>query len=410
MMDSHYDAEAARPQPPPTASKAEAEPRKAAKPAAEIRESAQPPPKQPDVPETRKPEASPAPETFAERVEPVTVAVDEPTSVAAVEAVSSSKPRKSSRASSNSIIQHHAKDEEDPGRIFQISSYQSYNPVVRKSPSMLEKIRLFSESAEAAKGQVPASRSFHSFHPLLPKTFQAGSAAARSGARDEFEFGAEKRVSVDAVIQDPIPPVAVLSKRFSAPACDGDAKEVRCVQESAKIQAPSILDKKRVYESPGAGRENGAKPDFQIPVPEFGCDVSQKKRIYENPDENYGSAQKPEAIPSLDPDLSAKKRNLEASIQFHAKPETEASRGRTALDEQSRQELTQLSDQLFLCNRAFVQCLRPGSTIPGRRKMLADCDLGTSTYRDWNLPMDVIPGANVINANGSQNRFHLSGK
>ena len=110
-------------------------------------------------------------------VEPVAVDVDvaphrpvakqEPT-----ETELSSIPRsRTSPSVANSVTLRHAKDEDDPGRIFKMSSYNSFQPVVRRSASMLEKIKLFSEAAESAKEQVHLRHSVPSFNPLLPKNF-----------------------------------------------------------------------------------------------------------------------------------------------------------------------------------------------------------------------------------------------
>jgi hypothetical protein len=108
-------------------------------------------------------------------VEPVAVAVDVETHQPVVEPHPieidpSLIPRsRASRGVTNGVTQRHAKDEDDPGKIFKISSYNSFQPVVRRSPSMLEKIKLFSDAADSAKEQVHVRHSFPSYNPLLPK-------------------------------------------------------------------------------------------------------------------------------------------------------------------------------------------------------------------------------------------------
>ena len=341
-----------------------------------------------------KPKVLPENGRTAEVVDPVVVAV------VAQQPVADDAVTPLARTPRNNVVQHHPKDEIDPGKIFQISSYNSFQPIVRRSPSMLEKIKLFSEAAEAAKEQVVNVRhSYPSFNPLLPKGFYPkgnlitdylqAAESSNGNIKSEIQNIAKGKKlkepvfselrtrqienvnnGIGEVIEEPIISVSTLKKHFLSNLEEKAKAGGGVVQVGESLVTDSkrkITEAKRVFESNDQLLTNDEKRNLE----KFDVDISDKKLVFESQ--------------SCDPaglscETPKQNRNTLKRISF--------------LDESLRSEIKRISGQIYSANKEFFDEMKKsgsGKKVSGK-KMFSECDLGKSTYRDWELPIICLEG------------------
>ena len=264
----------------------------------------------------------------------------------------------------------------DPGLKFQISSYHSFVPVVRKSPNILEKIKLFSPTSDEIPDLTIKNNFVSSFNPLLPKESSASNNLVDSRyktlpLRNKTNLISSPIGDLNAkTICPPSISDSYAKKSFEREIISGLKKDVE-----SKCQTKAENKNESDCKTSGKTDENCEQPI--VSVANLAKHFSDENRMIEK--QMMKGKKKPEKIIcSILPDNEnedefpiklSEIKTLEDKIE--AKPE---------LSEDVKQEIKAFAKSLNERNRGFVdQC------IAKDKKMLKDCSMGESLYREWNL-------------------------
>jgi len=220
----------------------------------------------------------------------------------------------------------------DPGMKFQISSYHSFVPVVRKSPNILEKIKLFSPTSDEMPDFTIKNNFTSSFNPLLPKEFSGSSNAIESRHKT----------------------LPLRNKTNLISTSTGDLND--------KIICPPPLN------------ESNAKKSFER---EIICGLKKdiKSKFQTKGAEKTELDHKSFTLPD-----NENEEELLIKLSQRKMMEDKLEESKAELSEDVKLEIKVFAKSLNERNRGFVdQCLLRD------KKMLKDCNMGDSSYRDWNL-------------------------
>jgi len=260
----------------------------------------------------------------------------------------------------------------DPGMKFQISSYHSFVPVVRKSPNILEKIKLFSPTSDEMPDFTIKNNFTSSFNPLLPKEFSGSSNAIESRHKTLPLRNKTNLISTstgdlnDKIICPPPLNESNAKKSFEREIICGLKKDIKSKFQTKGAEKTELDHKSFTQtEQPVVSVANLAK--------HFSNGKSDEIQIIEK------EKKKADKLICILPD-NENEEELLIKLSQRKMMEDKLEESKAELSEDVKLEIKVFAKSLNERNRGFVdQCLLRD------KKMLKDCNMGDSSYRDWNL-------------------------